>query len=133
VAGFDHHCHCIGTCIGERNHCRFYWFVFFQTIALWSAIRIVRTGYRPEQDLTDWVLRNLLPLSTSLVLWGFQIFAVIILAIHCEQDSFIDTQRRMRLTMVVVVVFDLEIKQRGWPSPTPPAMRVGKGQGACGT
>ena len=32
VATFDHHCIFIGTCIGERNHCRFWWFVSTQMI-----------------------------------------------------------------------------------------------------
>lgn len=30
VATFDHHCEFVGTCIGERNRCRFWWFLLAQ-------------------------------------------------------------------------------------------------------
>lgn len=41
VATYDHHCFVIGTCIGEKNHCRFWWFLFFQSISLCLAITSV--------------------------------------------------------------------------------------------
>ena len=41
VATFDHHCHFIGTCIGERNHCRFYWFIVFQALGFIKCSSIV--------------------------------------------------------------------------------------------
>jgi hypothetical protein len=37
VATFDHHCDLTGTCIGERNHCRFWWFLLAQTLAFLSC------------------------------------------------------------------------------------------------
>jgi len=40
VATFDHHCHVIGTCIGERNQCRFWWFLFLHFSCLWILLGI---------------------------------------------------------------------------------------------
>jgi hypothetical protein len=44
VATFDHHCIFLGTCIGERNHCRFWWFLGFQTAAFWVSSGIVASS-----------------------------------------------------------------------------------------
>jgi hypothetical protein len=44
VATFDHHCNFIGTCIGERNQCRFYWFLSFQLLGFLSCHRIVSSS-----------------------------------------------------------------------------------------
>ena len=41
VATFDHHCHFIGTCIGERNHARFWWFLTAQAYGFATCVQIV--------------------------------------------------------------------------------------------
>ena len=41
VAMFDHHCHFIGTCIGERNHCRFWWFLTAQSVGFWYLMHTI--------------------------------------------------------------------------------------------
>lgn len=45
VHTFDHHCQAIGTCIGERNRCRFWAFLFTQWIAIAYAIGILNTSF----------------------------------------------------------------------------------------
>lgn len=49
VATFDHHCGVLGTCIGERNHCRFLTFLFFQMCALSVGLGVV-SATSPHQS-----------------------------------------------------------------------------------
>lgn len=42
VSEFDHHCHMINTCIGEGNHCRFWWFLATHVLVISIAISVVR-------------------------------------------------------------------------------------------
>lgn len=74
VALYDHHCHWIGTCIGERNRARFWWYLTAQWIALAVAIGILNTGFVWRRGMSDWVWQNSLTLAALVVLWGLQVF-----------------------------------------------------------
>ncbi|XP_010266962.1 PREDICTED: protein S-acyltransferase 10 [Nelumbo nucifera] len=39
VLQFDHHCLWLGTCIGQGNHCRFWWYIAEETtLCIWTGI-----------------------------------------------------------------------------------------------
>ncbi|KAG4988060.1 hypothetical protein JHK84_030629 [Glycine max] len=39
VLQFDHHCVWLGNCIGQGNHCKFWWYLFEETaLCLWTGV-----------------------------------------------------------------------------------------------
>ena len=79
VAKYDHYCIVLGTCIGERNHCRFWWYLLAQTIALGWAISVVLTGIEYRMYWSTWFSTNLNKIFCAFVLWClfFLIFSLL--------------------------------------------------------
>ncbi|KAF0722119.1 hypothetical protein Ae201684P_020074 [Aphanomyces euteiches] len=82
VATFDHHCFCIGTCIGEKNHCRFWWFLFLTSIEVYTCIGIVHSGYQSAPTLSAWLNANSLALVATLFFWCFAFTAYSLFGFH---------------------------------------------------
>jgi hypothetical protein len=69
VATFDHHCFVLGTCIGERNHSRFWWFLFMQTIEILFVIAIVQSGFTGHSSTHSWLQINAQCFIAASILW----------------------------------------------------------------
>jgi len=82
VHGFDHYCGFLGTSIGERNHCRFWWFLLTMSLALAVAIGIVQTGFHSERSWDEWYAVNGGHLWVDIFLWAFQAFVFPLLCMH---------------------------------------------------
>jgi hypothetical protein len=85
VATFDHHCYFIGTCIGERNHCRFWWYLSFQLAVFIVAVSIVNSGHTKSRALAagdNWVDKNMMVIVSSFFLWPLLAFNGMMWLIH---------------------------------------------------
>lgn len=66
---FDHHCFIIGTCIGEKNHCRFWWLLMTTTLTICVSIGVVDNGYVYERYWWDWIAANQLAFLASIIFY----------------------------------------------------------------
>ena len=70
VATYDHYCPFLNTPIGERNRCRFWWFLFFQTQAVTWAIGVVHSGFHQVWgEGSSWFMSNAHALVVAIILY----------------------------------------------------------------
>ena len=71
---FDHYCGVLGTPIGEKNHSRFWWYLFVQLQALCYAVGIVHSGFQNNVLANKWYGINAHALWTAIVLYFMVLF-----------------------------------------------------------
>eukprot|EP00940_MAST-03C_sp_MAST-3C-sp2_P001306 g1306.t1 len=82
VAKYDHFCTVLGTCVGERNHCRFWWFLLFQSAAAAWAVTLVMTGIEYRLSWSNWFQTNAQHVMCALILWSVFLTVFSLLGFH---------------------------------------------------
>ncbi|TMW65950.1 hypothetical protein Poli38472_003715 [Pythium oligandrum] len=82
VATFDHHCFVLATCIGEKNHCRFWWFLFLETCEILAGLDVVYSSFRPASIKHTWIHANIYGFLLTTLLLIPLLFVGSLLAFH---------------------------------------------------
>ena len=83
VASYDHFCPFLNTPIGERNHARFWWFLFSQANTLSWAIAVVHSGFISHSwNHGEWMRINGHAFATVFILYCMMLFVAPLFLFH---------------------------------------------------
>ena len=82
VRKFDHHCFWVGTCVGEKNHARFVWYLVAQTALIVWAFHVSNSGWKYADTFHELFEINAGPVCMSIALFIFILFVGSLLGFH---------------------------------------------------
>lgn len=82
VATFDHHCSVVGTCVGERNRCRFLVFLLGQVAGVAFCIGVLQSGVMWRRTYSAWAWDNATAVGLLCLLWPMQALLFGLLCFH---------------------------------------------------
>eukprot|EP00644_Phytophthora_capsici_P014073 jgi/Phyca11/559248/estExt2_Genewise1.C_PHYCAscaffold_30206 len=87
---YDHHCDCVGTCVGENNRRLFVLYLVLQILEGAVMIDVTSLAFTEGDDVNDWFRTNAL----YIVLW-FMLMCVLLIAfpLFCYQVFLISTNQ----------------------------------------
>ncbi|KAG7391683.1 hypothetical protein PHYPSEUDO_003757 [Phytophthora pseudosyringae] len=87
---YDHHCDCVGTCVGENNRRLFVLYLFLQILEGAAMIDVASLAFTERDDINDWFKTNAL----YIVLW-FMLMCVLLIVfpLFCYQAFLISTNQ----------------------------------------
>ncbi|KAI3938418.1 hypothetical protein MKW98_015317 [Papaver atlanticum] len=78
VLKFDHHCVWLGTCIGQDNHFRFWWYIFEENILCFWTVILYISYLRSDTPRAWWIDAIMILLLATLFLCTIFIFLLLI-------------------------------------------------------
>ncbi|XP_024370730.1 protein S-acyltransferase 10 isoform X1 [Physcomitrium patens] len=100
VLRFDHHCVSLGTCVGQRNHRKFWWYIFYETVlVMWTIVRYISAFGRNTGSSS--LLEKIAVLVLIIGLISTECFLVTLLLFHSflilTNQTTYETTRRHRI------------------------------------